>query len=260
MELFSDYHSHPLAHDPHRRYSAEIIQEWIDSARAAGIRDLAFTDHDRFCAGIDIDLVKRSRDACAGALELKMGVELDNDPESSLAGRAWTERNYDSLDFVLGSIHFIDQWPFDHPDHREEFERRDVDQVYEEYYRLIQGIAADGIFDALAHLDLIKIFGYFPQREQSGLMRETLEIMKKSNLAMEASTAGWHKPVAVQYPSIEILKMAVELGIPITTASDAHHPSHVGRDFDRLGQILDEAGVREVVTFDRHRMIVHSVV
>ena len=30
------------------------------------------------------------------------GIELDNDPETGAAGRAWVEKNWDRLDFVLG--------------------------------------------------------------------------------------------------------------------------------------------------------------
>jgi len=45
--LVSDYHSHPQGHRV-QRYTQALLQPWIDSARAKGILDIAFTDHDRY--------------------------------------------------------------------------------------------------------------------------------------------------------------------------------------------------------------------
>ena len=64
---------------------------------------------------------------------------------------------------------------------------------------------------------------------------------------MEASTAGWRKPVCEQYPHLSILRSAFELQIPITTASDAHSYAQVAADYERLATILDAAGVAEIV-------------
>src|SRR6266516_3821439 len=84
--LFSDYHTHPQGHRA-QRYTQALLQPWADSARRAGLTDIAFTDHDRYHAGID----------------------FDNDPVHSAAGRNWIEKHWGKLDFVLGSVHFLDR-------------------------------------------------------------------------------------------------------------------------------------------------------
>src|SRR5437764_5456056 len=85
-QLFSDYHSHPQGHRVQSN-SRELLQPWIDCARARGLNDIAFTDHDRFHAGIDFDELDKLR-ATNPDVKIRAGIELDNDPETSSAGRA----------------------------------------------------------------------------------------------------------------------------------------------------------------------------
>src|SRR3982750_4481334 len=99
--LPADYHSHPQGHRV-QPYSQELLQPWADQARKIGIRDFAFTDHDRYHAGVNFDEIDRFREKNLD-LQIRAGIELDNDPVHSAAGRKWIELNWDRLDFVLGS-------------------------------------------------------------------------------------------------------------------------------------------------------------
>ena len=101
--LFSDYHMHPQGHRV-QSYTQELLQPWVDSARRLGLKDIAFTDHDRYYTGIDFDEIDRLRERNPD-LRVRAGIELDNDPVHSPAGRKWIEKNWDKLDFVLGSVH-----------------------------------------------------------------------------------------------------------------------------------------------------------
>lgn len=252
MKLFSDNHTHPLAHDPHRKYSEELLMEWVDVALQKELTEVTFTDHDRFHPGIDIDIMNRVQDRVADKLRLNMGIELDNDPETSSIGRKWTEKNYDRLDYVLGSIHFIGDWPYDHPDHIKEFEKWNITKLYTVYFKEIQRIAHDDIYDCLAHLDLIKIFKFLPESDVSGVVLETLDIIKENDIAIELNCAGWHKPVKEQYPNEFILSEAIKRNIPITVSSDAHAPSQLARTYTEAGQLLEKLGLKEVALFRQH--------
>src|SRR5438105_6697366 len=151
MKLFSDYHSHPQGHRV-QRYSRELLQPWIDSARARGLNDIAFTDHDRFHAGIDFDEIDKLR-AANPDLKIRAGIELDNDPETSVAGRKWVERNWAKLDFVLGSVHYLeraDQMFDSVPAGAEQFLNHDIDGIYADYFRRIREIASSGLVDCLS--------------------------------------------------------------------------------------------------------------
>jgi histidinol-phosphatase (PHP family) len=247
---------HPLAHDPHRVYTDELMQEWINAAIKQGITNLTFTDHDRFYKGIDFDVFARAKEKAHGlGINLNIGIELDNDPESSVAGRAWTEKNYDRLSYILGSIHFIKDWAFDHPDFIADFEKWNIADLYEVYFGEIARIAADPIFDCYAHLDLIKIFKFFPERDVMPTIESALTIIKNNDKAIEINTAGWHKPVKEQYPKFDILKKAVEMKIPITISSDAHVPDHLGRSYPEAFAIIQSLGITEIAVWENHKRI-----
>ena len=189
--LFSDYHTHPQGHRV-QRYTQELLQPWADSARKLGLIDIAFTDHDRYHAGIDFDEIDQLRERNPD-LRIRAGIELDNDPIHSAAGRNWIEKHWDKLDFVLGSVHFLDRpdQMFDSvPDGATQFEGRDIDAVYADYFRRVREIAATGLVDCLAHLDLIKIHGHRASAEIGSLINETLDLIRARNLAIELSTAG----------------------------------------------------------------------
>ena len=91
LQLFSDYHTHPQGNRV-QRYAQELLQPWIDSARARGLNDLAFTDHDRFHSGVDFDEIDKLR-AANPDVKIRGGIELDNDPRTSVAGQKWVEKN-----------------------------------------------------------------------------------------------------------------------------------------------------------------------
>ena len=252
--LFSDYHMHPQGHRV-QRYTQELLQRWADSARRCGLRDIAFTDHDRYHAGIDFDEINRLRERNPD-LQIRAGIELDNDPVHSPAGCEWIEKNWDKLDYVLGSVHFLERGDqmFDSvPDGAAQFENRDIDAVYADYFRRVRQLIATGLVDSLAHLDLIKIHGHRPTADIGTLVSETLEFIHARNLAIELSTAGWRKPVNELYPSDSIIELATEKGIPFTTASDAHSHVQLGENFANLAHKMAKIGIRRVCIFEKHK-------
>ena len=251
---FSDYHSHPQGHRV-QPYTRALLQPWVDSARARGLTDIAFTDHDRYHEGIDLDEIDRLR-AANPDVKIRAGIELDNDPVHSMAGRRWIEKHWDRLDFVLGSVHFLDRVDqmFDSvPAGAEQFVGHDIDEIYADYFRRIREMAESGLVDCLAHLDLIKIHGHRPKARLEDFVSETLDFIASRSLAIELSTAGWRKPVNELYPSDEIIQLAMARGIPFTTASDAHSHLQLAENYERLAEKMEQLGIREVCVFEKHK-------
>ena len=260
LRLFSDYHSHPQGHRV-QLYSRELLQLWIDGARTRGLNDVAFTDHDRFHAGINFDEIDKLRAANLD-VRIRAGIELDNDPQTSAAGRQWIEKNWDKLDFVLGSVHYLDNptQMFDSvPAGATQFEGRNIDNLYADYFRRVRNIAATGLVDCLSHLDLIKIHGHRPNAEIGEIVNETLDFIRSRDLAIELSTAGWRKPVNELYPADRIIELAVEKGIPFTTASDAHSHAQLGENFGRLAEKMSILQIREVCVYEKHKREMRKV-
>jgi len=259
-QLFSDYHTHPQGHRV-QPYSQKLLQPWIDSARARGLNDIAFTDHDRYHAGVDFDEIDKLR-AFNPDVKIRAGIELDNDPETSGTGRKWVEKNWDKLDFVLGSVHYLDdpKQMFDSvPDGAEQFVGRDINEVYEDYFRRVREISATGLVDCLSHLDLIKIHGHRPCGDVRAIVNETLDFIRSRNLGIELSTAGWRKPVNELYPSDEVIRLAMKKGIPFMTASDAHSHAQLAENYDRLGEKMSILRITEVCICEKHRRQVRAL-
>ena len=258
--LFSDYHTHPQGHRV-QPYTIELLQPWAEWARKRGLRDIAFTDHDRYRAGVDFGEIDRLRENNPD-LKIRAGIELDNDPESSAAGRKWVEQHWDKLDFVLGSVHYLDgnDQMFDTvPSGAAQFEGRRIDQVYADYFRRVCEIASTGLVDCLAHIDLIKIHGHRPDVAIDAIVAELLECISSRDLAMELSTAGWRKPVNELYPSDRVIELAMAKGIPFTVASDAHSYVQLAENFDRLADKMSRLGVREIAVYEKHKRTVRAI-
>jgi len=110
-------------------------------------------------------------------------------------------------------------------------------------------LAASGLFDILAHPDLIKKFEFQPAGDLRRFYDPALEAIAGSGAAIEINTAGWHKPCAEQYPAVQFLSLAREAGIPLVLSSDAHAPAELGRDFGRAVALAREAGYEETALF-----------
>jgi histidinol-phosphatase (PHP family) len=251
--LACDYHTHPQGHQI-RPYTLELLQPWIDQARAKQVQSIAFTDHDRYHQGIDFDVLERLRERNPD-MHILAGIELDNDPVTSAAGLAWVEKHWNRLDFVLGSVHYLpgETAMFDSADQSHQLQSRGITKAFEQYLQELETLIARASIDCLAHIDLAKIHGLRPEFYDPGAwFRPVLELASKANLAIEASTAGWRKAVKEQYPHEAILRLAKELSIPVTTASDAHSHFQVAEDYERLEPLLDRAGITEAARFVKH--------
>jgi histidinol-phosphatase (PHP family) len=260
LKLFSDYHLHPQGHRL-QPYSQELLQPWADQARRIGVSDFALTDHDRYHAGVDFDQIDRLRESNPD-LKIRAGIELDNDPVHSAAGRAWVEKNWERLDFVLGSVHFLerpDQMFDTVPAGAEQFAGRNIDEIYADYFERVREVAATGLVDCLSHLDLIKIHGHRPEAKIETLIGATLDFIAARGLCLELSTAGWRKPVGELYPDDEIIRGALAKGIPFTTASDGHSQFQMGENFERLAEKMPEMGIAEVAVFERHNRLLRPL-
>lgn len=155
-----------------------------------------------------------------------------------------------SFDVVLGSVHFLDEWAFDDPALRARWDTVDVDLVWERYFARVVDAAKSGMFDVMAHPDLVKKFGHRPSFDPLELYEATANELADAGVAIEVSTGGLRKPVAELYPSAAFLAALGRAGVPATMGSDAHVPAEVGFGFDASRAALQAAGYRSVVYFE----------
>ena len=143
-------------------------------------------------------------------------------------------------------MHFISERALD----VEEFDvwasGADPDRVWRRYFETVAESARSGLYDVVAHPDLVKVWGRERPRPDGDLRRfyePAVEAFAESGVAVEVSTAGWRKPVGELYPAPAYLEMVVDAGCPIALSSDAHTPDDQFRvsvgDLGRLPLAVD---------------------
>jgi len=155
------------------------------------------------------------------------------------------------VDYLIGSIHFLDEWGFDNPEFKAEYENKNIDEIWQSYFDNIESMAKTQRFDIVGHLDLIKIFNYMPKKDIRLIAQNALKAIKKNNMVLELNTAGLRKPCKEIYPNENLLTMAYELDIPITFSSDAHAIGQIGYQYDEAVKLAKNIGYTKAVTFQQ---------
>jgi len=177
------------------------------------------------------------------------GLEADflaGRQRETAAAIAQARERSDGARFVLGSVHFIGEWAFDDPHNVSEWDVRDVDDAWIQYFALWCDAARSGMFDCMAHPDLPKKFGHRPTFSTTDLYAEAAAAASESGVLVEVSTAGLRKPVAELYPAHNLLVAFRRAGVAITVGSDAHEPAEVGYMIETAYDAAAAAGYEEV--------------
>lgn len=171
-------------------------------------------------------------------VKIKFGLEACYIPESvNLLADILNEY---SFDFITGSVHYIDNWGFDHK--AEFWKGINIDKAYQRYYEIMSDLIKSQIFDGLAHPDSIKCFNYYPSYDLTDTYWEIASLLNENNVYTEQSGG-----LALNYKFSELgmnhcmLKIFKENHVKMYAASDAHVPEHAGKNIKELARLIDIA-------------------
>ncbi len=249
-----DYHMHTYLSD-----GRDGHEQMIASASFLGLEEIGFSDHIslkpvNWAMPIDrIDhMVKRMQSVQAEETHgviVKFGVEMDY-----FYGMERQIQDLISIlpvDYVIGSVHFIDDWNFDTD--ISQYDSIDINRFYKQYFKLVQQSAKSNLFDVIGHCDLAKKFAYFPSFPLDELYDQTAQIFKKADVVVELNTSGRIKPCNDFYPSASFLERLAYYKVPITLGSDAHIEQNVGQFFDDAVLELKVLGYKEIARFTKRK-------
>lgn len=204
------------------------------------MREEEFSDYAR--------MIRRAGEAFESRLDVGLGIESDWFP----GFEGWLEELHgrEELDHVLGSVHFFA------PEYMERFGTADdADTFFRRYFDNLVASAQTGLFDTLAHPDLVK--NHAPDRWEFDDLQdhvgECLDEIAASGVAMELNTSGLHKRYSEMNPGSEMLGMMAARAIPLVIGSDAHRPERVGAGFAAALELARSAGYEEVQMMWRRR-------
>lgn len=188
-------------------------------------------------------------DAKAQGWPVLLGIEADYFPGAEQAIR--TVQQLAPFDYTIGSVHWLGNWGFDQLGVPDLWADRDVDAMYRDYFAALIQAAQSGLFQVMAHPDLIKVMGHRPTSalELEAIYRDVAAAFAAGGVAVELSTAGLRKPVGELYPAPALLRACYQAGVPLSLASDAHQPADVGLDFAQARAFARDCGYRERVVF-----------
>jgi len=262
-----DLHNHTVRCN----HATGTTEEYVKRAIELEIDIYGFTDH----APMDYEAEYRMnisemyeyennilllKEKYKNSIDIRLGYEVD-----FMKNKKYMENTIlkSKVDYLIGSVHFLqesnDLWGFDNPAFIKNYEIKDIDKIWEDYFEAITSMVRTNYFNIVGHLDLIKVFKFLPKKDIRLMAINTLKEIKKYNMALEINSAGLRKPIKEQYPSKQLLEVAYELDIPITFSSDAHSIDQIGFGYEESKNIALEVGFTSCVSFINKEMLVHKI-
>lgn len=270
--MLTDYHVHMAETG---EFTVDYYKEYLEKAQKEGIQELGISEHAYFFwetknilsnPWVDNRRHLHFKDYQAffdnvrqAGLPIKMGIEMDYTPGQEKLMEDFI--NGHPFDYVIGSVHWIGDWGIDLADFKDEYDRRDIKKVYEQYYDQIVTLAESKLFDFVGHIDLIKIFNYRPDDQVfiEAQYDRVVKALAASDTCIEISTAGLRKPVGEMYPDPIFLQKCYDAGVKIVINSDAHMPKHVGFAYDQAVELARSVGYEHIQTFTKRQRIEHPL-
>ncbi len=233
------------------------VEAYVAEAERCGLTTLAFTDHFPLSVAFDPvgylsvpseklplyeQAVLEARSAHP-SLDILLGIELDYLGQEE--DRDLETMGLDRFDLILGSVHFVDRWPFDDPSQRDRWDEPGAtDVIWRRYVELWCQAAADGTlpFHIMSHPDLAKKFDRYPSFALEPLYEQMAEAARAGGRMIELNTSGSYYACKEPFPAPALLAAFARAEVPCTVGTDAHLPANVARDIRRGYRLMQEAG------------------
>jgi histidinol-phosphatase (PHP family) len=269
--MLTDYHLHLRPDDLDATaaayYTPANAERYREVASERGIEELGVAEHVyRFQQALDVwqhPFWRRYAtddidDYCCFVREhtdLRLGIEADFIPGAE--DRTANLLHARDFDYVVGSVHFLGERALDTDEYSVWDGSASSERIWSHYYATLAEAARSGLFDILAHPDLVKVWGRERPQPQGDVRRyyePAVEAIAESGIAVEVSTAGLRKRAQEIYPAPAFLAMCVEAGARFALSSDAHRAQDVGADYEQALELLADAGVQQLCVFERRRL------
>ncbi len=190
-------------------------------------------------------------------LKIKFGLEVGY---FTGVGRRLREIIYGlQLDYLLAGIHCLDHICIDSSKECERyFSQKCVDDLLFNYHKTLKELVESKDFDAVAHLDVYKKYGFQFYGEKikkipEDILRQVFKSMSKNGIALEINTAGLRR-YGEFYPSGDIMKIANEEGIELVTiGSDCHRIEDLGKGIREAIEYAHFYNLKYLLTFEGRR-------
>lgn len=243
----------------HTKFSADsgmLAAEALARAEALNL-GVVFTEH--FDYGLKLYGKEFTFDSTAYMNEYKnlrgekvrLGVEIGLRKSARVANENFIASA--DFDFVIGSIHLVDDMDIYYPDF---YIGKDKATAYKKYFRQMAEEITVADFDALGHIDYICRAAPYDNPEIdypafSAQIDEVLNIVVERDKVLELNTRRFYRTQAIA-ELVPVYKKYRELGGKfVTIGSDAHEIKTIGNYFDRALKFVNELDLTPVTFCER---------
>ncbi|BBO67575.1 putative histidinol-phosphatase [Desulfosarcina alkanivorans] len=185
----------------------------------------------------------------AGDIRIYVGFETESYSGSLDFAKAL--ENTFSPDYVVGSVHHVNDIPFDYSQHCYDNAAAScggLDGLYAAYFDQQHDMIRALRPQVVGHLDIIRLYDPdYRLRLLKPVIWEkivrNLKLVKDWNLILDFNLRPLSKGADEPYLSAPILKKACEMGIDIVPGDDSHGVADIGAHMDRAIEMLRAAGL-----------------
>ena len=265
-----DYHLHTsTSRDGHA-----TVAEYCARANKLGLAEIAITNHMNLrdstlhITPAILAEVWAEIQECQSEypdLIIRLGIEIDffDDLKDEIAKSlpTYAEAIGRELDFIMGSAHVMHGVRFaSKKDAHNLLVDADPIPIYREYFELMTRVVSSGLFDLVAHPDLIRRFSglhspHVPYDAYGEFAALFVDALVEFGVGIEINVKGLEHPVGAIYPTPELQACYVNAcraaGVEpiITIGTDAHRPADLGTNLGVAVRRLQENGISEITTY-----------
>lgn len=262
MCILSDFHIHTKFSGDSKELPENVVKKAID----LGLKSICFTDHQDFdyiFSDLDFNLdtksyfeyMKNLKEKFKSEIEILIGVEIGIEPYLKEKLNSFVNEN--PYDFVIGSSHIVNRQD---PYYPEYFKGRTDKEAFSEYFQsILENLKVYDNFDVYGHLDYVVRYSENKDKNYSyeafsDYIDEILKKLIAKGKGIEVNSAAYRYGLDNPNPHQQAVKRYKELGGEIiTVGSDAHQSEYVASGFDRVCQVLKNAGFSYYTVFKNRR-------
>ena len=142
------------------------------------------------------------------------------------------------FDFLVGSVHSVlDGRLYDMDGWSREilWDVEPAEKIYKAYFDQVRSALSSGLFTQIGHPDVIKMYQIDPGYDLQPEYESVAALAAAHDVLLEENTGAHYRYHHPEAGLSEAFRKAIETaGAKRISASDAHYPAHVAKDFDCL--------------------------
>ena len=183
--------------------------------------------------------------------QVKIGMEVCNFQDQKQVADILKDYKFD---YLIGSVHFLHGWAYDSSEIIAEWERHDLQDIYEWYVEEAEKLADSGLYDVLGHPFNIRLFKFFPDFDAAPYLERVAKALAKAGMAVDVNTGTYYRyPVQEISPYQDFMRLAAKYDLPVILTSDAHQPEDCGAYHDEAVQYVHSFGYSQTLRFSQRQ-------